>query len=247
MRWLLPGLFLAIAFAAGGCATATGGGAPIVYAPERSAAVAPAPSPVDPGVFADAPRAPLLGDLRVCGGRASNAGPVDDDGRSLLFTSYIFTSAVALLRAPIAEGCLSSGFGRRGGGARVHSGIDLADSHGGFVFAAAAGYVVALGPRGDYGLAIELDHGEGVHTLYGHLSAIDPRLRPGAAVAAGAAIGLMGATGNATGIHLHYEVSLHGQKVDPLRYGLPPDARPEGVTPAPAAIAYDHDGAPPPG
>jgi murein DD-endopeptidase MepM/ murein hydrolase activator NlpD len=183
----------------------------------------------------------LLGELRVCGGTVSNAGPVSDDGRSLLFSSYIFTPSVALIRAPIEAGCLSSGFGARGESQKQHAGMDLANPSGGFVFAAAAGRVVSIGPRGDYGLAVELDHGEGVHTLYAHLSSIDPRLAPGSPVAAGVAIGRMGRTGNATGVNLHYEVSLHGLRLDPLRYGLPP-ADPPAVQlsePAePATIAY---------
>jgi murein DD-endopeptidase MepM/ murein hydrolase activator NlpD len=250
MRRLLPGLIIAIAFATllAGCASTAS--APIVYGASRPASATTSRSPgvqapASPGVFANAPAAPLLGELRVCGGAVSNAGPVDSDGWSMLFAPYIFTPSVVLMRAPIEGGCLSSGFGMRdvsanGENQKQHAGIDLANPNGGFVFAAAAGRVVSLGWRNGYGLAVELDHGGGVHTLYAHLSAVDPRLAEGSSVAAGAPIARMGRTGNATGVNLHYEVSLYGLKLDPLRYGLPPpdSAAPPAQPTPPATVAY---------
>ncbi|MEP7209965.1 MAG: M23 family metallopeptidase [Alphaproteobacteria bacterium] len=254
MRRLSPGFVIAPVFAAMLAACATSTSAPIVYGNQRLASATtrttPALPPVSPDVFINAPQAPLLGELRVCGGTVSNVGPVSNNGRSLLFASYIFMPPVALMRAPIEDGCLSSGFGLRdiatgGENQKQHSGIDLANSHGGFVFSAAAGRIVSFGWRGDYGLALELDHGEGVHTLYAHLSAIDPRLAVGSPVAAGAAIARMGRTGNATGVHLHYEVSLYGLKLDPLRYGLPPVGQPAGPPADPAVVAGDNNAQPP--
>jgi murein DD-endopeptidase MepM/ murein hydrolase activator NlpD len=238
MRKLLLALFTAPV--AVGCAS-SGPSAPIIYGNHHAE---PPPSPVPLGAFANAPQAPLLADLRICGGTVSNVGPVSNDSRSLLFSSYIFAPSGALLRAPIEDGCLSSGFGLRDeatGGERQHTGIDLANGKGGFVFAAATGTVVSLGWRGDYGLTLELDHGQGVHTFYAHLSSIDPRLAPGSPVAAGAAVARMGATGNATGVHLHFEVSLYGLKLDPLRYGIGPPSPPA----EPATIAASEDGQPP--
>ena len=81
-----------------------------------------------------------------------------------------------------------------------------------------------------------IDHGHGVRTLYAHLSEIDRNLRAGVFVAAGTAVARMGATGNATGVHLHYEVSIDGLRVDPLNYGLPP--RPETT---PVAQTFPED------
>jgi murein DD-endopeptidase MepM/ murein hydrolase activator NlpD len=248
MRRLLPGLTIAPVVAALLAACASSTSAPIVYGANRPAPATsrlPATA-VSPGMFLNAPSAPLLGELRVCGGTVSNSGPVDNNGRSMLFSSYIFTPSVVLMRAPIESGCLSSGFGMRdvstnGENQKQHGGIDLANPGGGFVFAAAAGRVASLGWRGDYGLTLELDHGEGVHTLYAHLQSIDPRLGEGSPVAAGAAIARMGRTGNATGVNLHYELSLYGLKLDPLRYGLPPvdtaTVLPSEPT-QPAAVAY---------
>jgi murein DD-endopeptidase MepM/ murein hydrolase activator NlpD len=128
------------------------------------------------------------------------------------------------MRNPTEAACLSSGFGWRGGdgGGRPHDGLDLANPGGGFVYAAGEGRVRSADWRGGYGLVLEIDHGQGVRTLYAHLSEIDPNLRPGSFVAAGAAVARMGATGNATGVHLHYEVSVDGLLVDPLSYGAEP-------------------------
>ncbi len=180
-----------------------------------------------PGVFAYAPRAPLLSELFVCRQSLTNVGLIGARGEALLYTPYIYTPAGALLRNPTEGACLSSGFGVRGeaiGGSsgRMHNGIDLADPNGGFVFAAGDGRVTALEWRGGYGLVVELDHGVGVRTLYAHLNEIDPNLSVGSWMPAGAAIARMGATGNATGIHLHYELSIDGLKVDPLFYGIQP-------------------------
>jgi murein DD-endopeptidase MepM/ murein hydrolase activator NlpD len=93
-----------------------------------------------------------------------------------------------------------------------------------YIYAAGDGWVRFAEWRGGYGLVLELDHGNGVITRYAHLSEIDPNLRSGAFVAAGAAVARMGATGNATGVHLHYEVMVDGVLVDPLAYGVKPGA-----------------------
>ena len=77
-------------------------------------------------------------------------------------------------------------------------------------------------PSGDQITALRLDHGRGVRTLYAHMSEFDQRLHRGATVYEGQAIGRMGMTGNATGVHLHYEVWVDGLLVDPLHYGRPP-------------------------
>jgi murein DD-endopeptidase MepM/ murein hydrolase activator NlpD len=184
------------------------------------------PPPSGPTIFSTAPRAPLQSELFAChGGGGANIGPIGERGESKLYTPYIYTPAGALLRDPTASACLSSGFGWRetaDGGGHEHTGIDLANADGGFVFAAADGWVSSAEWRGGYGLVLELDHGHGVRTLYAHLSEVDPALRGGMFVGAGVAIARMGATGNATGVHLHYELSVDGLKVDPLSYGPSP-------------------------
>jgi murein DD-endopeptidase MepM/ murein hydrolase activator NlpD len=120
-------------------------------------------------------------------------------------------------RAPISlsapsTGLLGDGFGQRG--RNFHAGLDFLAPAGDQVAAAAGGRVVfARAHGGGWGKLVVLAHGSGVRTLYAHLSRID--VRPGAHVAAGSTIGLVGATGRATGPHLHFEVHVRGAAVDP--------------------------------
>ena len=190
-------------------------------APSRSVQ-APAPT-VDPAIYMNAPRAPVMSQLFACSASASNIGPISADRASLAYTPYINSAAGALLRDPTEGACLSSGFGwrSRGENGSNHTGIDLANPNGGFIFAAADGVVERTGWDGGYGIVVQIDHGRGVHTLYGHLTDVNPALRQGSFVRSGTAIARMGMTGNATGIHLHYEVTIDGLKVDPLNYGAP--------------------------
>lgn len=103
---------------------------------------------------------------------------------------------------------LSSGFGPRmdpfTGRYAFHSGMDFAGPWGTAVRATAAGTIVFAGVRGGYGNMVEIDHGMGLHTRYGHLSRITVRV--GMKVEKGAAIGRVGSTGRSTGPHVHYEV-----------------------------------------
>ena len=115
---------------------------------------------------------------------------------------------------------LSSGFGYRTdpflGRPALHSGVDLLDDYGEPVRAAAGGTVIAAGPSGGYGNMVEVDHGAGYSTRYGHLSQID--VTPGQSVAPGAILGRVGSSGRSTGAHLHYEVRADGEAVDPARF-----------------------------
>ena len=213
------------ALALAGCASIEyeGAPAPVVAAPAPVQSQTPSAPILDPRIYLNAPRAPLLSQLFVCSRTGSNLGPISADNASLAYSPYITTPAGALLRDPTEGACLSSGFGwrARGENGGNHTGIDLANPDGGFIFAAADGVVQFSGWYGGYGQTVELDHGRGVHTLYGHLSEISPLLSPGSFVHAGTAIARMGMTGNATGVHLHYEVTIDGLKVDPLNYGAP--------------------------
>ncbi len=166
---------------------------------------------------------PVHQGLRVCAGiRVSNAGPVGSGNRSLAFTPWMQTPAGYLLRNPTDGACISSGFGMRpahSGGSRNHRGIDLANPRGGAIYAAADGQVLSAGPRSGYGRAVEIEHGSGVRTLYAHMVVIAPEIVAGRRVMQGEVIGIMGQTGRATGVHLHYEVRVRGQSVNPLTYG----------------------------
>ncbi|HYD87293.1 MAG TPA: M23 family metallopeptidase [Vitreimonas sp.] len=221
MRGLALGL-LALA-ALGGCvATTTSYPSPAITAPIAS-------EPSGPNRYSAAARAALQSELFACSGYGSNIGQIGSRGEALAYSPYIYTPAGPLLRNPTETACLSSGFGWRGladGGERQHNGLDLANPSGGYVYAAADGQVTFANRRGGYGISLEIDHGNGVRTFYAHLSDVDPNLSPGAFVSAGQPVARMGRTGNATGVHLHYEVSIDGLTVDPLHYGPPPEAAP---------------------
>jgi murein DD-endopeptidase MepM/ murein hydrolase activator NlpD len=112
---------------------------------------------------------------------------------------------------------LPTGVGDRYGprGNRFHAGIDFPAPYRARVRAGAAGRVVFAGwDSGGYGYVVRIAHGSGVTTLYAHLSTI--RVRLGTRVGAGARIGGVGASGSATGPHLHFEVHVRGAAVDPL-------------------------------
>lgn len=176
-----------------------------------------------PNIYSSAARAPLHSELFACHSYGSNLGLIGQRGEAANYTPYIETPAGSLLRDPTEVSCLSSGFGWRGvadGGGRQHNGIDLANAEGGFIYAAGDGRIAVAEWRGGFGNFIEIDHGNGVRTRYGHLVEFDPNLRPGAFIAAGTPMGRMGMTGNATGVHLHYEVIVDGLLVDPLNYGV---------------------------
>lgn len=106
----------------------------------------------------------------------------------------------------------TDGFGPRGD--RFHTGLDYPAPAGAPVLAAAAGRVAyAAAHPGGWGLLVTLAHGNGVRTLYAHLSRLDVRV--GQRVPAGARLGLVGSTGSSTGPHLHFEARLRGAAVDP--------------------------------
>ena len=100
------------------------------------------------------------------------------------------------------------------GTARAHRGLDFAAPYGSPVVTTSAGIVARAGWMGGYGNCVIVDHGGGVETRYGHLSAIT--VAPGQQVSQGALLGYVGSTGRSTGPHLHYEVRINGAAVNPL-------------------------------
>lgn len=114
----------------------------------------------------------------------------------------------------------SSGFGVRSdpflGRPAMHSGLDFRASTGDPVRATASGKVVTAGWSGGYGRLVEIDHGNGLSTRYGHLSEINVKV--GQVIALGQVIGAVGSTGRSTGPHLHYETRIDGDAVDPQKF-----------------------------
>lgn len=116
------------------------------------------------------------------------------------------------------EGLITGRFGQRGQH-HHHDGIDIDGIRGEEVRAVASGIVVRSGSEGKYGKTVEIDHGGGLSTLYAHASKL--LVSEGDAVEQGEAIAEVGATGNAHGTHLHFEVRRDGRPVDPLPYLKP--------------------------
>jgi murein DD-endopeptidase MepM/ murein hydrolase activator NlpD len=115
----------------------------------------------------------------------------------------------------------TSGFGVRSDpferGAAFHPGIDLAGAYGTPIYATADGTVLRAGwNSGGYGNMVEIDHGRGISTRYGHMSAI--LVSEGQHVIRGQQVGRMGSTGRSTGNHLHYEVRIDGRPVNPIPF-----------------------------
>jgi murein DD-endopeptidase MepM/ murein hydrolase activator NlpD len=125
------------------------------------------------------------------------------------------------VRKPIGgEIDVSSSFGVRPdpflGRPAMHTGLDLRSSIGDPVRATANGTVTIAGWNGGYGNMVELDHGNGFATRYGHMSAIEVKV--GQHVRSGQIVGRVGSTGRSTGPHLHYETRIDGEAVDPQRF-----------------------------
>ncbi|HVS76708.1 MAG TPA: M23 family metallopeptidase [Steroidobacteraceae bacterium] len=121
---------------------------------------------------------------------------------------------------PISTGYVSSGFGERvdpfTGGGEFHEGIDFAAPAGTRIRAVAAGIVTWAGPRGGYGNMVQIDHGNGYATRYGHSERV--LVHVGETVKRGDVVALVGDTGRSTGPHVHFEVLRNGHEVNPARF-----------------------------
>ena len=98
----------------------------------------------------------------------------------------------------------------------THKGIDIAATRGTPILAAASGTVTFAGWSSGYGYLVKIDHGSGVETYYGHCSKL--YVSAGSTVEAGDKIAAVGSTGNSTGNHLHFEIRLNGEQVNPQKY-----------------------------
>ncbi|MCA8896497.1 MAG: M23 family metallopeptidase [Parvularculaceae bacterium] len=155
----------------------------------------------------------------LCAGKVSNAPKTDSHGRVAGFSPLADVRGVTLARAPV-DACISSGFGPRNGGAgSFHDGVDLYTGSPSPVAAAGDGVVQSAGKLSGYGSTILIRHKNGVETRYAHLSSFASGVRKGARVRRGEIIGRTGRTGNATAVHLHFEVLVDGRAVNPLTVG----------------------------
>ncbi len=127
---------------------------------------------------------------------------------------------VRLSGRPISKGWLSSAYGNRidpiTGQPAWHAGVDFAGSQGSDVLAVASGVVVFADRRDGYGKLVEISHGKGISTRYGHHEKL--LVKAGEIVKKGDVIGLMGSSGRSTGPHVHFEVLRNGRTIDPTRF-----------------------------
>lgn len=141
---------------------------------------------------------------------------LDDQGRSL---------KKFLIRKPIADGIMRSGFGYRRhpvlGYAKLHTGVDWANPIGTPIVAAGNGTVIKAEWDSGYGRRVEVQHINGYVTTYNHMSRFARGISAGARVRQGQVIGYVGSTGLSTGAHLHYEVIINGHFVDPMKIRVP--------------------------
>ena len=164
-------------------------------------------------------------------GKAGEGGPFESAGNptfKALFNSWkkldqLQDGVIAIPSdKPVKTNVVfTSGFGVRSdpfhAGAAMHPGIDLAGAYGTPIYATADGTVLRAGwNSGGYGNMVELDHGRGIVTRYGHMSAV--LVHAGDRVTRGEQIGRMGSTGRSTGNHLHYEVRIDGHPVNPIPF-----------------------------
>jgi murein DD-endopeptidase MepM/ murein hydrolase activator NlpD len=149
----------------------------------------------------------------------------DPEGGDSYFSADGQNRAKGFLRSPLEFSRVSSGFGARFHPImrnwRAHNGVDFAAPRGTPIWATADGIVEFAGVKGGYGNVIEIRHQSGVTTLYGHMTSFAANARKGARVSQGQTIGYVGATGWATGPHLHYEFKIAGAHQDPLKVALP--------------------------
>lgn len=124
------------------------------------------------------------------------------------------------LAAPVDKFAQMSAFGKRrdplNGKWAMHYGVDLAAAPKSSILSAAPGVVVFAGTNGSYGRMVEIDHGMGIRTRYGHMSSIS--VRKGQTVGYRQEIGIIGSTGRSTGLHVHYEVHVNDVPYDPMKF-----------------------------
>jgi murein DD-endopeptidase MepM/ murein hydrolase activator NlpD len=140
----------------------------------------------------------------------------DEDGKS---------AKKFLVRKPVAEAVMRSGFGLRRhpilGYTKMHTGVDWAGPMGTPVYAAGNGVIEKEGWESGYGKFILIRHNNGYETAYGHMSGFARGVDENSHVRQGQVIGFMGSTGLSTGSHLHFEIRVNGRFVDPMRIKLP--------------------------
>lgn len=171
------------------------------------------------GAFAKAGK--MLYAALTLGGKKIPMYYFEHDGEGEFFTALGETVRKSLLRTPIDGARITSGFGMRMhpllGYSKMHKGIDFGAPTGTPIFAAGAGIVVDVGPKNGYGNYVRIKHNATYSTAYAHISRFAAGLHKGERVKQGEVIAYVGQTGRATGPHLHYEILVNNQQVNPSK------------------------------
>ncbi len=182
--------------------------------------------PYEPVATANVQASATTQPVVVSGAAPLSVQPASDPQFKALFNAWkrldqLQQGAVSIpSQKPVQSMSLTSGYGVRSdpfrGTAAMHAGVDIPGPYGTPIYATADATVVRTERAGGYGNLVELDHGRGIVTRYGHLSAF--ATTPGARVKRGQLIAYMGSTGRSTGNHLHYEVRIDGRAVNPIPF-----------------------------
>ncbi|KAB8314205.1 M23 family metallopeptidase [Tolypothrix campylonemoides VB511288] len=168
---------------------------------------------------------PILAATFTTGERMYTAFRFERNGKAEYFTGDGRPLKKSFIRMPIPYARLTSGFGTRRhpvlGRVRMHKGVDYGARTGTPIMAAGDARVEFVGWKGGYGRTVILNHGRGYTTLYGHMSRFG-NIKGGQRVGQGTVIGYVGASGLATGPHLHYEFRVNGVHRNPLSITMPP-------------------------
>ena len=156
--------------------------------------------------------------LYACTPAFSNRPETDGTGRVLGYDALVVVNGVLIATAPVNGACMTSGFGWRSG--RMHEGIDLQSKPASTVYSSAPGRVLEVSQQTGFGNQVLISHGNGVYTRYAHLANFASGLAPGQEIGFGQPLGLMGRTGNATAIHVHYEVLTGDYNTPQKSFGL---------------------------
>jgi murein DD-endopeptidase MepM/ murein hydrolase activator NlpD len=151
------------------------------------------------------------------------------DGDTDYFDEEGKSARRALLRTPVAAARITSGYGMRVhpllGYTKMHKGVDFGAPMGAPIFAAGAGTIEDIGFKNGYGRYIRIRHNGSMGTAYAHMSRFNPSLYRGSHVNQGEVIGYVGMSGRATGPHLHFELLVNGQQVNPAMISKMPSGR----------------------
>ncbi|MEM5515993.1 M23 family metallopeptidase [Henriciella sp. AS95] len=149
----------------------------------------------------------------------TNAFEADPNNRILNFNPIVLVDGkVVLTPVPMNNACMTSGFGKRSG--RVHKGLDVKARPGSQIYSAAPGIIREADYSTGFGNYIVIDHGQGIFTRYAHMSGFSPGIHQGMSIGFGQPLGLIGQSGNATGIHLHFEVLTGNYNTPKRSFGL---------------------------